>query len=36
MKPFYHDESAGITIYHGDCRSELAAKRLAQGVFAFQ
>jgi site-specific DNA-methyltransferase (adenine-specific) len=23
MKPYYHDERAGITIYHGDCREIL-------------
>ena len=23
MKPYYHDESAGITIYHADCREVL-------------
>jgi site-specific DNA-methyltransferase (adenine-specific) len=23
MKPYYHDEKAGITIYHGDCRDIL-------------
>jgi site-specific DNA-methyltransferase (adenine-specific) len=23
MKPYYHDEHAGITIYHGDCREVL-------------
>ena len=25
MKPYYHDEHAGITIYHGDCREVLPA-----------
>src|SRR5580700_626848 len=23
MKPYYHDEAAGITLYHGDCRDIL-------------
>ena len=23
MKPYYNDEAAGITIYHGDCREVL-------------
>ena len=23
MKPYYHDEASGITIYHGDCREVL-------------
>lgn len=23
MKPYYHDEAAGITIFHGDCREVL-------------
>lgn len=23
MKPYYHDEESGITIYHGDCREVL-------------
>ena len=23
MKPYYHDERSGITIYHGDCREIL-------------
>ena len=23
MKPYYHDERAGITIFHGDCREVL-------------
>jgi site-specific DNA-methyltransferase (adenine-specific) len=23
MKPYYHDETSGITIYHGDCREVL-------------
>ena len=25
MKPYYHDEKAGITIYHGDCREILTS-----------
>ena len=25
MKPYYHDEKAGITIYHGDCLEVMAA-----------
>lgn len=25
MKPYYHDERAGITIYHGDCLEVMAA-----------
>jgi site-specific DNA-methyltransferase (adenine-specific) len=25
VKPYYHDERAGITIYHGDCREVLPA-----------
>lgn len=24
MKPYYHDEECGITIYHGDCREVLS------------
>lgn len=27
MNPYYHDERAGITIYHGDCREILPALR---------
>ena len=29
MKPYYHDDAAGITIYHGDCRALALPERPA-------
>jgi DNA modification methylase len=31
VTPYYHDEAAGVTLYHGDCREVLPA--LAESAF---